>query len=167
MQPGPGPGDVSAPGPRRGKTGPAPVSRAPSVWPHAASLPAPAPPPARHPRHHRSPSRTLAPDAPSVSTDTLLFLLYLLLRQPFSTLCMEVTSYAGFTSGPPLDGCRARRCSSFTFYIELASYCFVRPRFLVSVVRSVATLAHRAMQRGPCKSRVTVTSAHAVLVPLQ
>ncbi|XP_047544572.1 uncharacterized protein LOC125076888 [Vanessa atalanta] len=46
VQPGPGPGDVSAPGPRRGKTGPAPVSRAPSVWPHAASLPAPAPPPA-------------------------------------------------------------------------------------------------------------------------
>ncbi|CAG9566595.1 unnamed protein product [Danaus chrysippus] len=27
--------------------------------------------------------------------------------------------------------------------------------------------AHRALQRGPCKSRVTVTSAHAVLVPLQ
>ncbi|CAH2067333.1 unnamed protein product, partial [Iphiclides podalirius] len=27
--------DVSAPGPRRGKTGPAPVSRAPSAWPHA------------------------------------------------------------------------------------------------------------------------------------
>lgn len=46
VQPGPGPGDVSAPGPRRGKTGPAPVSRAPSVWPHAVSLPAPAPPPA-------------------------------------------------------------------------------------------------------------------------
>ncbi|CAH0726005.1 unnamed protein product, partial [Brenthis ino] len=62
VQPGPGPGDVSAPGPRRGKTGPAPVSRAPSVWPHAASLPAPAPPPAR-PR-----ATTAHPRAPSLPT---------------------------------------------------------------------------------------------------
>lgn len=35
--------------------------------------------------------------------------------------------------------------------------------FLILLVQSGATLAHRAMQRGPCKSRVTVTSAHAVL----
>lgn len=36
-------------------------------------------------------------------------------------------------------------------------------RYFLILVQSGATLAHRAMQRGPCKSRVTVTSAHAVL----
>lgn len=36
-------------------------------------------------------------------------------------------------------------------------------RYFIILVHSGATLAHRAMQRGPCKSRVTVTSAHAVL----
>lgn len=35
--------------------------------------------------------------------------------------------------------------------------------YFLILVQSGATLAHRAMQRGPCKSRVTVTSAHTVL----
>ncbi|CAK1602799.1 unnamed protein product [Parnassius mnemosyne] len=49
--------DVSAPGPRRGKTGPAPVSRAPSAWPHAdAAKPA-------TDRHSQPPPRHTVPAA--------------------------------------------------------------------------------------------------------
>ena len=97
-----------------------------------------------------------------------LFLLYLLNRRPLSTRCTEVMSWAGFTSGHHATAAvHTVALTSLTFNIKFTTYRLARPRFLMSVVKSVATLAHRAMQRGPCKSRVTVTSAHAVLVPLQ
>lgn len=115
---------------------------------------------------------TLAPGAPPVSTDTPSSLRCVFVRnhfridapwqRPLQVSLLPLRRHYGRTT--------TTRSSPFLHRSPVT--CLViryitRPRFLVLVARSVATLAHRAMQRGPCKSRVTVTSAHGVLVPLQ